>query len=131
MTKKGKIPPQLAGKYDIGFVVYGKSPNKDAALKWMDFISQKENYSELINAIGFIPTMKGIQMKSAFVNSLAPINQQFKTAFERYFVTPKGLGKYGGLTPIQLKIFGGDVGSAKELADLSQKDWEDALKSAK
>jgi len=127
---KGKIPPQLAGKYDIGFVVYAKSSNKDAALKWMDFISQKENYTELINAIAFIPTMPGVTMKSEFVNSLAPINQQFRTAWERYFVTPKGLGKYGGFNPMQLKVFGGDVATPKELANLAQKDWDDALKSA-
>ncbi|NJD01543.1 MAG: extracellular solute-binding protein [Ruminiclostridium sp.] len=124
---KGAQPPQLAGKYDISYGGYAKSPNKTAILQWLDFFSQKENYSDFINAIGFIPTMTGIDIKNDFIKSLDPINQNFQTNFELIIKNPKGVGKYAGFQIDQLKVLGGSIATPKELADLAQKDWDAAL----
>jgi len=123
-------PVQLAGKYDIGYAGYAKSKNTDAILKWLDFLSKKENYTKFVNKIGFIPTMTGVELDNAFMNSLAPINQDFQVNFEIVNRNPKGLGKYGGFAIMQFKELGGSVKSAQELADLAQQDWETAIKAA-
>lgn len=128
---KGSMPTQLAGKYDIGYAGYAKSPNTDAILKWLDFFSDKANYTDFVNAIGFIPTMDGITMQNDFINELAPLNQDFQINFEIIHRQPKGAGQYAGFGINQLKVLGGKIATTKELADLAQKDQEAALAAIK
>lgn len=130
-TQKGSDVAQLKGKYDTLFAGSGKSKNKDAILKWLDFLSQKDNYTPFINAIAMEPTMTGVTSDNAFLKSLAPMSKNFQLDFELVYKAPKGIGKFGGFQPTQLKALGGTVDTPKALADLAQKDWETALKSAK
>lgn len=116
---------QLCGKYDLIWEVLSKSPNKDAALKWMEFYSQKENYTEFINTVGFIPT-QDVQVKDEFVNSLFPMTKGFRLEYGQTAFLRKGAGKYACFTPQFLKVAGGPIKTAKELADLSQTDWDAA-----
>lgn len=127
-------PNQLSGKYDMQFNIFAKSPNKDVCLQWMDFLSQKENYGPFVSALGFFPTMPGVQSSSEFVNSLADKNTGFKPSWEKTIVPPKGVGQYAsgqGFPLNQLKALGGSVATVKELADLAQKDWEAAIAAIK
>lgn len=125
--EKNSDPAQLQGKYDLQFEICSNTKNKDACLKWFDFLSQKENYTKFVNKIGFIPTMDGITVDNEFVNSLANINKDFKLGYETVFLNPKGIGKYAGFRPSQLKVYGGTVATAQELTNLSQKDWDAAI----
>lgn len=130
--KDGK-PNQLQGKYDMQFHVYSKTANKDTCLKWMEFLSQKENYTEFVSTIGFFPTMPGVVSKNTFINSLADKNTGFKASWEKVLVAPKGVGQYAkgqGFVLSQLKAVGGTVPDVKALADLAQKDWDAGLKAA-
>ena len=127
----GAKPVQLAGKYDIGYAGYAKTKNADAVLQWLDFLSQKDVYTEFVNANGFIPTMQGITMNNAFINSLAPINESFQRNYENLGRSPKGIGKYGGFAISELQMLGGSVATTKELADLAQKDWDTAIAAIK
>lgn len=128
---KGSTPPQLAGKYDIGYAGAAKSANKDAILKWLGFFSEKENYTTFVDAIGFIPTMQNITLKNAFMNELASLNQNFQINYEIIHRAPKGVGQYAGFQINQLKVLGGKIETTKELADLAQKDQEAALNAIK
>ena len=130
-TEKGSDVAQLKGKYDTLFAASGKSKNKDAELKWLAFMSEKENYTTFINAIAMEPTMTGVTSTDAFLNSLAPMSKDFQLDFELVYRAPKGIGKFGGFQPTQLKALGGTVDSAKALADLAQKDWDTSLKATK
>lgn len=130
-TEKGSDVAQLKGKYDTLFAVSAKSKNKDAELKWLDFISQKENYTPFINAIAMEPTMTGVTSDNEFLKSLAPMSKNFQLDFELLYKAPKGIGKFGGFQPTQLKALGGTVDTPKQLADLAQQDWDTALKAAK
>lgn len=130
-TNKGEDVAQLKGKYDTMFAVNAKSKNKDAELKWLEFISDKENYTKFINKIAMEPTMPGVASSDEFLKSLAPMSKKFELDFELVYKAPKGIGKFGGFQPVHLKTLGGTVDSAKDLADLAQKDWETALKAAK
>ncbi|MBU3158451.1 extracellular solute-binding protein [Clostridium frigoris] len=130
-TSKGSDVAQLKGKYDTLFAASGKSKNKDAELKWLAFMSEKENYTTFINAIAMEPTMTGVTSNDAFLKSLAPMSKDFQLDFELVYRAPKGMGKFGGFQPTQLKTLGGTVSSSKALADLAQKDWDTAVKVAK
>ncbi|MCX7708502.1 MAG: extracellular solute-binding protein [Clostridia bacterium] len=129
----GAEPIQLAGKYDLQFQIYSKTANKDICLKWMEFLSQKENYTPFISALSMFPTMPDVQVSNKFINSIADKNKNFRLAFERITLEPKGVGQYAaGVFPLtQLKAFGGTIATAKELAELQQKDWDAAVKAAK
>ena len=129
--KKASDVAQLKGKYDTLFAASGKSKNKDAELKWLAFMSEKENYTTFINAIAMEPTMTGVTSTDAFLKSLAPMSKDFQLDFELVYRAPKGIGKFGGFQPTQLKTLGGTVDSAKALADLAQKDWDTSLKATK
>jgi raffinose/stachyose/melibiose transport system substrate-binding protein len=124
---KGSLAAQLAGKYDIGYAGAAKSANTEAVIKWLEFFSDKDNYTDFINAIGFIPTMQGITVDNAFINEIAPLNQDFQINYEIIHRAPKGVGKYAGFAINELKVLGGSIETTQELADLAQKDQEDAL----
>jgi len=127
-------PNQLQGKYDMQFNIYANSPHKDWALKYFDFLSQKEVYGPFVSALGFFPTMPGVETSNEFVNSLADKNQNFSLAWEKFIITPKGIGQYaaGQCFNINLlKALGGTVESVEELANLAQQDWEAAVAAAK
>lgn len=126
-------PNQLQGKYDMQFNIYAKTPNKEWALKYFDFLSQKENYGPFVSALGFFPTMPGVKSTNAFVDSLADKNAAFKPSWEKHIIAPKGVGQYaaGQLFNINnLKALGGTVGTVEELADLAQADWEAGVAAA-
>ncbi|MFT4144005.1 MAG: hypothetical protein QM644_06065, partial [Mobilitalea sp.] len=108
-----------------------KSANTDAVIKWLEFFSDKDNYTTFINAIGFIPTMQGITVDNAFINDISPLNQEFQINYELIHRAPKGVGKYAGFAISELKILGGTIETTQELADLAQKDQDDALNALK
>ncbi|BBI31942.1 ABC transporter substrate-binding protein [Cohnella abietis] len=119
----------LQGNFDIGYLINAKSPNQDAALKWLAFLNEKENYTEFENTQGLIPTQIGTVMESEFMKELGT---SLKLHYESLHYTPKGVGKYGSATAgALLKSFGGPIATTKELADLVQGDWDKALKSNK
>ena len=130
-TTQGAEIAQLKGKYDTMFAGSGKSKNKDAILKWLSFVSEKDNYTPFINELAMEPTMTGVTSSNKFLNSLAPVSKDFQLQFELVWRAPKGMGKYGGFQPTQLKALGGTIATAKELADLSAKDWDAAYKTIK
>jgi len=130
-TEKGSDLAQLKGKYDTLFAGSGKSKNKDAILKWLAFTSEKDNYTPFINTLAMEPTMTGVTSSDAFLKELAPVSKDFQLQFELVWRAPKAIGKFGGFQPTQLKVLGGTVATAKELADLSQKDWDAAYRAIK
>lgn len=123
-------PNQLQGKYDMQFNIYAHSPNVDWCLKYFEFLSQPEVYGPFVDALGFFPTMPGVQTSNEFVNSLADKNQRFGLAWEKFIITPKGIGQYAAgqcFNISLLKDLGGTVDNVEELARLAQEDWDAAL----
>lgn len=127
-------PNQLQGKYDMQFNIFAKTANKEVCLQWFDFLSQKENYAPFVSALGFFPTMPGVESSSKFVSSIADKNKAFKPSWEKVIIPPKGVGQYatGQCFAIgTLKAVGGTVKDVNELAQLAQKDWDAAIKAIK
>ncbi|HEX2911735.1 MAG TPA: extracellular solute-binding protein [Chloroflexia bacterium] len=117
----------LAGKYDVGWYVPAKGQNVDAALKFLNFFSQPDNYAAYVNAVGILPVQPNVNLTADYAKEIVPYLPTFKVAFSAMMVSPKNLGKYANfsitnLTPI------GDVSNSKDLANKAEADWSDALK---
>lgn len=115
----------LAGKYDLQWAVMSKSPNKALALKWLEFFSEKDNYSLYVNAAGFIPTQEDVEIKNEFIKSILPLAKDFRLAQEIVWTGRKGAGEFAAFcAPNNFSIAGGKFKSYQEAADQAQKDHD-------
>jgi raffinose/stachyose/melibiose transport system substrate-binding protein len=84
----------LGGKYDVGWVAAAKTTKKDAALKWLDFFSQPENYQAYVTAVGIIPTQATAKLNTTLGKEVAPYLSNFRLGYELLWVGPKGAGQW-------------------------------------
>jgi raffinose/stachyose/melibiose transport system substrate-binding protein len=120
----------MFGKYDMGWVIAEKSPNKDAAVKYLTEFSDKATYQEFVNAVGFIPTQPGVTLDTQIGQEVAPYLDNFRIGFELYWVAPKGAGQYALPYASFFKPFG-EFDDPKELADKVQADLQAGLDASK
>ena len=120
----------LFGKYDQGWAVAAKTPNKDAALKYLTEFSDPANYQAFANAVGFIPTQPGATLGTKIGKEVAPYLANFLVGYEQYWVAPKGAGQYANPYASYFKPFG-TYDDPKELADKVQADLQSGLDANK
>jgi raffinose/stachyose/melibiose transport system substrate-binding protein len=116
----------VSGKYDVQWYVPAKSPNKAAALAWLDFFSQQDNYSAYVNAVGILSNQPSVNLNADYAKEITPYLPTFKVAFSEMMLSPKNVGKYAGFALNNFTPFG-DVSDPKDLAQKSEADWESAL----
>ncbi len=109
------------GKYDIMFMVHAKTKLKKEAMLWLDFISEKGNYKNFINATGMLPTQPGISIENKLIEEIASHNM--KLSFEQVQLVKQGISQYGQAYPQYLTPMG-EIDTAQELIDLAEKDWK-------
>lgn len=120
----------LFGKYDQGWAIAAKSPNQDAAIKYLTEFSDKANYQAFANAVGFIPTQAGATLDTQIGKEVAPYLANFRVGLEQYWVAPKGAGQYANPWASYFKPFG-TYDDPKELADKVQADLQSGLDANK
>lgn len=119
----------FVGKYDVTWYAAEKGPNKEGALKWLEFFSEPENYTTFVKAAGFIPTQDNIQTESEFIdNELTPYLGEFELAYEIMMINRQNIGEHLAAEGVHTEFLapGGPYKTAKELADIQQKEWEAA-----
>lgn len=119
----------FVGKYDVTWYVAEKGPNKEGGLKWLEFFSQPENYTKFVKAAGFIPTQDNISTESEFIdNELTPYLGDFELAYEIMMINRENVGEHLAAEGVHTEYLapGGEFKTAKELADVQQKEWEAA-----
>lgn len=121
----------LAGKYDLAWVVNAKSSKakQDAALKWLDFFSQPDNYSKYVNAVGILPSQPNVDLQSAFLKEIAPVAaSHFVLAWDQLSVSKKSAGKYAEGEGFQVQFLSpaGPITTPQDLAAHTQADWNAA-----
>lgn len=84
----------LFGKYDQGWAIAADTPNKEAALEYLAMFSEKDNYQEFVNAVGFIPTQPGVTLDSKLGQAVAPYLENYRVGFEQFWVAPQGAGQW-------------------------------------
>ena len=121
----------LVGKYDVTWYATENGPNKEGALKWLEFFSEPENYTEYVKAAGFMPTQDNITTNSDFIDKeLAPYLEggEFELAYEILMINRNNVGEHIASEGVHTEYLapGGGFKTAKELADVQQKEWEAA-----
>lgn len=114
----------LSGKIELQLCVSETSQNKEAAMKWLEFFSQPENYATFVEHSGFAPAQPGIATGDAFLASIEPYTQEFRLFWEAIFVAPQGLAPQGntGFAYSLLPPFGSST--PVEAAAAAQEAWE-------
>lgn len=120
----------LFGKYDQGWAIAAKTPNKDAAVKYLAEFSDPANYQAFANAVGFIPTQPSATLNTQIGQEVAPYLANFRVGYEQYWVAPKGAGQYANPWASYFKPFG-TYDDPKELADKVQADLQSGLDANK
>ncbi|MBI5934366.1 MAG: extracellular solute-binding protein [Chloroflexi bacterium] len=120
----------LFGKYDQGWVVAAKTPNKDAALLYLTEFSDPANYQAFVDAVGFIPTQPTAKLSTGIGAEVAPYLANFRVGYEQYWIAPKGAGQFANPWATYFKPFGTDD-DPKTLADKVQGDLQAGLNAVK
>ena len=120
----------LFGKYDQGWSVAAKTPNKDAAMLWLSDFSAPENYNAFANAVGFIPTQATAKLDTNIGKEVAPYLANFRVGYEQYWIAPKGAGQFANPWATYFKPFGTDD-DPQVLADKVQADLQAGLDAVK
>lgn len=116
----------LFGKYDQGWAIAAKTPNKDAALAYLTAFSEPANYQAFINQVGFIPTQPGATLDTPIGAAVAPFLANFRVGYEQYWVAPKGAGEYANPFASYFQPFG-TYDDVQALADKVQADLQSGL----
>ncbi|OBZ11928.1 sugar ABC transporter substrate-binding protein [Bacillus sp. FJAT-27264] len=120
----------LVGKYDVTWYAAEKGPNKEGALKWLEFFSEPDNYTAYVKAAGFLPTQDNVQTDSEFIDKeLSPyLGGDFELAYEILMINRVNVGEHLAAEGVHTEYLapGGEFKTAKELADVQQKEWEAA-----
>lgn len=117
----------LAGKYDMSWLVMEKGTNKDAALKWLAMQSEPENYAEFVKASGFLPNAD-VTIDDPFITEIKPYLSEFKLAWDQLFINRENAGEHVSGSSIHAEFLApaGPIKTSKELGELSQKEWDAA-----
>jgi len=113
----------LSGKIELQLCVAEASENKEAALAWLEFFSQPENYTSFVENSGFAPAQPNIVTEDAFMESIAPYTDEFRLFWEAIFIAPQGLAPEGntGFAYSLLEPFGSST--PEEAATAAQAAW--------
>lgn len=119
----------LVGKYDMTWYVTTNGKNKEGALKWLEFFSQPDIYTEFVKAAGFLPTQPNVKTSSEFLDQeVMPYMDGFQLAYEILMINRSNIGEHLAAEGVHTEFIapGGKYKTAKELADIQQKEWEAA-----
>ena len=121
---------QLRGKFDATFAGFAGSKHPEEVMLWFEFYSRPENYAAFADTLGIQPAQNGLSLENPFLNSLSGKLVDFGEHFESMFYKPEGTGQYANnrfAAASNLPVYGGDIATIQEIADLAASDWALAL----
>ncbi|GLS23595.1 ABC transporter substrate-binding protein [Labrys miyagiensis] len=74
-SAKAGDTPEVTKFYDGGYAVNAASPNKEAALKLVDYMGTKAFGDKLVSLLGNISPIKGVEVKDPLLSEVAMLNQ--------------------------------------------------------
>jgi raffinose/stachyose/melibiose transport system substrate-binding protein len=117
---------ELGGKVELTLAVPAHAKNKTAALAYLDFFTEPENYKTFVQLSGFAPAEPNIPT-SAFLNSISGYTKTFSPAWDTVFIqNPKAGSKatfpfnYVDVAPLGQAI-------PEQAAAKAEKDWSAAF----
>lgn len=124
--EKGSEPIQLSCKYDMMLSINDKSPNREAALKWLEFLCEPQNYKKFVEEAQVIP-VADVEVDNEFVKSLAPYMKNPSSAWEHVMPIHSNVKIALFSSYVQYGTLLGRFTSPKHLADTAQEEWEKIL----
>lgn len=124
--EKGDDPIQISGKYDILISVSEKSPNRDAALKWLEFLCEKETYKKFVEMAQVIP-LADIDVDNEFISSLSPYLKNPTSAWEHIMPVHARVNLARFSSYVRYRSAIDHYTNIKQLADEVQKEWDGIL----
>ncbi|MFT8356321.1 MAG: extracellular solute-binding protein [Bifidobacterium aquikefiri] len=116
----------LDGKIELQLGIASATKNKDAALKWMEFFSEKSTYTKFAKTAGFSSSQPDVAT-SSFLKSISQYTQKYEPAWDQVWVANNKAGEdavypfnYPALSPLGTK-------TAKSAAASSESAWSAAF----
>ncbi|AQP47184.1 hypothetical protein BW730_06315 [Tessaracoccus aquimaris] len=110
------------GKIELQMAIPTSSKNKQAALAWMDFFSEKENYQKFLETTGFSSAQPNMAT-SGFLEEIAPYTGTFETVWGQVWIANNKAGQdaaypfnYPALAPL-------GTSTPQQAADAAQQAW--------
>jgi raffinose/stachyose/melibiose transport system substrate-binding protein len=112
----------LGGKVEFRLAAASNAPNKDAALAYLTFFSQPENYKKFVEICGFAPSQPDVAV-SDFLKGLEQYTTTFTPAWDTIW-TPNVNAGQGAANPFNYPAIA-PMGTLtpEQAADAAQADW--------
>ncbi len=116
----------LGGKVELTLAVPAHAHNKTAALAYLDFFTQPQNYKTFVRLSGFASAEPNIPA-SAFLNSISRYTKTFSPAWDTVFIANPKAGSKAGFPfdYVDVAPVGGDT--PQQAAAAAEKDWSAAF----
>ena len=116
------------GKYDMHWGIAANSPNTEAALLYLEALSDPDTYQDFVNAVGFIPTQPTATLETLLGQEIAQF-PGFQVGFEQYWIAPTGAGQFA-LPHASFFAPFNEFQDAATLAERAQSDLQSGLDAA-
>ncbi|WP_130858973.1 ABC transporter substrate-binding protein [Gracilibacillus phocaeensis] len=108
-------------KYGFGWMVNKNSPNKEAAIAYLDFLTTKENYQKYNDMVRMLPTIEGVSSDSPIINEVSATLDNQMPIFES-LLTPGADYKF---QQFAMQMFLGEL-TPEEVTELNQETFIDS-----
>jgi raffinose/stachyose/melibiose transport system substrate-binding protein len=112
----------LGGKVELTMAVPAHAKNKTAALAYLDFFTDPQNYKKFVKLSGFASVEPDIPA-SDFLNSIATYTKTFSPAWDTVFVTNPNAGSKATYPFNYVDVAPLGRTTPEDAAAQSQKDW--------
>ncbi|MBN9141200.1 MAG: extracellular solute-binding protein [Micrococcales bacterium] len=122
VSEKAEDNATLGGKVELRLVAASNAPNKDAALAYLEFFSDPENYKTFIEICGFAPAQPNIPA-SDFLQGLEQYTATFTPAWDTLWTVNVDAGQ-AAINPFNYPAIA-PMGTLtpQEAAEAAQADW--------
>ncbi|WP_214626508.1 ABC transporter substrate-binding protein [Paenibacillus agaridevorans] len=108
-------------KFGFGWMVNKDSKNKDAAIKYLEFMTSKENYQKYNDLVRMLPTIEGVTSSSTIIQEVTPTLTNQMPIWES-LQTPGGVYNYAQYAT---QMILGDI-TPQDIVEKMQKDYIDS-----
>ncbi len=116
----------LGGKVELTLAVPAHAKNRTAALAYLDFFTQPENYKAFVQLSGFASAEPNIPA-SAFLDSISAYTKIFSPAWDTVFITNPKAGSKAALPFDYVDVAPLGKATPAQAAAQAEKDWSAAF----
>jgi raffinose/stachyose/melibiose transport system substrate-binding protein len=116
----------LGGKVELTLAVPAHAKNKTAALAYLDFFTQPENYKAFVKLSGFASAEPNIPA-TAFLDSISAYTKTFSPAWDTVFITNPKAGSKAAFPFDYVDVAPLGRAAPQQAAAQAEKDWSNAF----